>query len=139
MLVPLHASAAHLADGTPVQVRLLNVITSESSTKGDPLDFVVVREVRSGDDVIVARGARVSGVVVEATRISFGWTEQSGRLAFRFIGVGVRGGHLIRLRSSPTKTPEDRVTVDRGGRHHRLQWAAAMDTFEAYVDGDYDL
>ena len=139
ILFPLHAAAAHLADGTPIKLKLLTVITSETSSKGDPLDFVVVSDVRSGDEVVVARGARVSGVVIEATRMTFGWTEESGRLAFRFIGVAVRGGQLVRLRASATKTPDDRVTVDRGGWHHRLQWAAAMDRFEAYVDGGYDI
>jgi len=139
ILFPVQASASHLADGTPIKVRLLTVITSETSSKGEPLDFVVVSDVRSGDEVVIARGARVSGVVVDATRMSFGWTEQSGRLAFRFLGVAVRGGQVVRLRASATKTQNDQVTVNRGGWHHRLQWASAIDTFEAYVDGDHDI
>src|SRR5262245_60801871 len=83
-LLPSSASAARLADGTPIRVRILGVITSETSLAGDPMEFVVVRDVVRDGEVVIARGARVSGAVVVARRMSVGWSAQPGRLAFRF-------------------------------------------------------
>jgi hypothetical protein len=138
-LIPSSASAARLSDGTPIRVRILGVITSETSFAGDPMEFVVVRDVVRDGEVVIARGARVSGAVVVARRMSVGWSTQPGRLAFRFHSTASRRGQAIRLRATPDSTPAGSVMVDRDRRHHWLQWAGGGDTFEAFVDGDYDL
>jgi hypothetical protein len=137
--LPSSAAAARLSDGTPIRVRILGVITSETSIAGDPLEFVVVRDVVRDGEVVIPRGARVSGAVVDARRMSVGWSTQPGRLAFQFHATASRGGRAIRLRASPDSMPAARVIVDRDRRHHWLQWAGGGDTFEAFVDGDYDL
>jgi hypothetical protein len=139
LLLPSSAAAARLSDGTPIRVRILGVITSETSIAGDPLEFVVVRDVVRDGVVVIPRGARVSGAVVDARRMSVGWSSQPGRLAFQFHATASRGGRAIRLRASPDSMPAARVIVDRDRRHHWLQWAGGGDTFDAFVDGDYDL
>jgi hypothetical protein len=136
-LLPAAASAGQLADGTMVHVRLLNPISSETSTRGQPLAFVVTRDVIVDGEVVIARGTHASGMIVKARRADWGaFDEDRARLAFAFHHTIATNGQVISLRASPVRRPNDRITIDRSGRKY-LQWASETDPFEAYVDGTY--
>src|SRR5262249_40182573 len=139
LTLPSTASAAQLTDGTVIHVRLVNAINSERSTTGDEVRFVVTRDVLAAGEVLIRKGTAVAGTVVKARRASWGWVEHDARLAFRFSHTVTTTGELIRLRASLDPRAKDRVVVDRNRRHHDLQWAGEADTFDAYVDGNYEL
>jgi hypothetical protein len=138
LLTPSAGSAGQLADGMAVRVRLLQPISSETSKSGQPLQFVVTRDVIVDGEIVIARGALVAGAIVEARRADWGFFEDDRpRLVFRFFHTTASNGQVIRLRASPARRPHDRVVVDRLKREHELQWATEADTFDAYVDGNY--
>jgi hypothetical protein len=137
--MPSTASAAQLPDGTVIPVRLMHVINSEESRTGDPLVFVVTRDIVAGDEVLIARDTRVLGVVVAARRVRWGFFHHDPKLEFRFNQTRSRNGRVILLRASPFRRKKDRVVLDWQGRHHDLRWAAETNTFEAYVDGTYEV
>lgn len=138
-LFPANAAAARLVDGTPIRVRLLRVISSETSTPGEGLEFVVTRDVAVMGEVLIERGARVGGTVIDVQRLRLGFVRHAARLVFRFEEMAARDGQVIRLRASALPQANSRVVVDRDGRHHGLQWADGGDTFQAFVDGDYEV
>jgi hypothetical protein len=140
LLLPAATSPIYLADGTMVRVRLLNPITSELSTSGQPIGLVVTRDVIVGGEVVIARGAQVSGMIVKARRADWEFLDDDkAQLAFTFHHTTTTNGQVIRLRASPTRRPNDRVVVNRSRYdHHDLQWATEGDTFYAYVDGNYE-
>jgi hypothetical protein len=134
------ASAAQLPDGTRVQVRLVTFINSDDSKAGDAIEFVVVRDVVVDDVVVIAQGTRVLGTVVKARRARRGFaSHHHARLAFVFTYTAASNGELVRLRGSSSRRPDHRVEVDRRGLHHELQWTGAADTFDAFVDGSYEI
>src|SRR5438105_4439611 len=63
VLLPSKAAAAQLPDGTRVPVRLLNVITSETSATGDFIEFVVTRDIVVSGEVVIPRGSHTVGVI----------------------------------------------------------------------------
>jgi hypothetical protein len=128
-----------LADGTRVKLRLVNVITSETSTVGDALEFVVVRDVVLAGQTLIRRRTSATGSVVAAEPLHLGFIIHPARLAFRFDQTTALDGQAIRLRASSAASPADSdVVVDQARRHHRgLQWADGTDLFDAFVDGDY--
>jgi len=121
-----------LPDGTSIRVRLVGVVNTDRAQKGDPLEFVVMKDVVIGNQVLIARGARVTGQVVKAQRASAGWRPRHAKLAFAFTSAQAWDGEAVRLRRST-------ITIDRGGHHHDLQWVSDADFFDAYVEGDYEL
>jgi hypothetical protein len=140
LLVPLvssTAAAAQLLDGTPIQVRPVNPITSESASNGQPLEFVVVGDITANGKVLIAKGTKVAGVVVDAHPSHWSWTHHNARLVFKFKSVKAVTGQVVMLRATPSRTSDDRVIVERSRRRHNLQWTTEGDTYEAYVDGDY--
>ena len=132
------AASAELADGTAVSMRLLRPINSETSRAGDPLEFVVTKDVMSGGQIVISRGTKVAGVLVKVKRAHWGFSgDHRPTLAFRFYQMVADDGSFIRLRASADRREKDRALVDRFGRHHQLQWAGEADIFDAYVDGNH--
>jgi len=142
-LVPYFCSApvcaAELRDGTPVPVRLVGMINSETTNPGQPLVFVVTEDVRIGGAVVITRGTPVAGLVTRARRAHWGFTNDKPRLEFRFSLTSARDGQVVALRATPERSRKDRVVVDRLELHHQIRWATGVDTFNAYVDGSYEV
>ena len=138
-LFPGRAAAVRLTDGTPLRVRLVHFISSETSKVGDQVELEVLRDVAVDDRVVIGRGTRVTGMVVEAARGRLGFFARSGRLAFRFDQTTTVDGQTIRLRASLAPQTSNRVVVARTPRRHLLVWAAETATFDAFVDGDYEV
>jgi len=132
-------SGAQLGDGTPIPVRLVGVINSETTRSGQPLQFVVVCDVMSDSEILIERGAPVTGVVTNARRAEWGWTHHKPRLAFTYRLTVARDGQMVGLRASAVHGGDEPVTVDRYGRHHQIRWATGGDAFTAYVDGTYEV
>jgi hypothetical protein len=136
-LAPVLAYPAQLRDGTPVSLRLVGVINSDTSRVGQPLKLVVARDVTIGTDILIPQGTVAAAIVVEAQRSRWGMKRKHARLAFRITQTTGRNGRIILLRSSPVRRVNDRIEIDRP--KHELLWAGDADMFEAYVDGDYEL
>jgi hypothetical protein len=132
------AFAGSLPDGTRIPVRLVTFISSEDSRNGDRIEFVVTSNIVVDGRVVIARGARVMGIVVQARRAKWGFSSnRHARLAFVFTYTTACNGDLVRLRGPASRRADDRVVVDRERFHHDFQWAGGADTFEAYVDGNH--
>lgn len=54
-----------IPDGTPVHLRLTQTVSSVYTRVGDPLDFIVEKDVRVGDYTVIRAGSPARGSVVE--------------------------------------------------------------------------
>ena len=52
-----------ISEGTKVRVRLEQPISSATAEEGQVVEFVVTDAVREGDAIVIAEGARVTGVI----------------------------------------------------------------------------
>src|SRR5262249_46212647 len=109
------------------------------STTGEQVAFVVMKDIVAGSVLLIKQGTPVVGVVVKARPAHRGFVDHEARLAFKFNQTTAGDGQAIRLRASPARSTDDRVVVDRYGHHHDMRWAGEGDTFNAYVDGDYEI
>jgi hypothetical protein len=139
MVDTVSAAAAQLPDSTRVSVRLIGGITSETTTTGQSLQFVVINDVVVGNEVLIRKDTPVVGVVVRARRVHWGFTHRKPRLAFEFRYTTSPTGQVINLRSTPVRQLDNRIEVVRGGEGHALVWAGGADVFDAYVDGNYEI
>ena len=60
-------------------------------------------------------------------------------LAFQFDQARATDGQTIRVRAWAAPRKVARVEVNRGQWQHVLTWAGEGDTFDAFIDGDYDV
>lgn len=57
-----------LEDGTPVQVKFKQTISSKTANENDPVDFEVAEDVFVGNTLVIAKRAIAKGMVVRARR-----------------------------------------------------------------------
>ncbi len=55
--------AVILADGTPIELRITQTLTTAHAKVGDPVEFDVVHDVKVGELIVIPRHAAASGVV----------------------------------------------------------------------------
>ena len=85
-------------DGTIVQVKLLQTLTSGKAQEGSIVRYVVIRDVIVGGEVVIASGARATGKVT--TSKGRGWFGKNGKLEFSIESVEAVDKSLVPLRAS---------------------------------------
>ena len=90
-----------IPDGTRVRVRLEQNLSSETAELGQTVDFSVTQEVRVGDAVVIANGARATGSIVKLEgRRRLG---RSGELDFTIERIQLVDGNWLNVRYTPMK------------------------------------
>src|SRR6476660_2868982 len=80
-----------IPEGTKIRVRLDSNLSSDTADMGQNLDFSVTQEVRVGDTVVIANGARATGTVtMVAQKRRMG---RGGKLDFSIDRVMTVEGH----------------------------------------------
>ncbi len=86
-----------VSDGTMVQVKLLQTLTSGKVNEGTIVRYVVIRDVIVGGQLVIEKGARATGkVTVSKHRGIFG---QNGKLEFTIESAEAVDGSLVQLRA----------------------------------------
>jgi len=127
-----------LPGGLSFEIALTENIRADSKP-GQPLSFRVTKDVAVGDVVVIAKGAGVAGVVVEAAKRKF--LVHTTRLAYRLLEVEAVNGTKVKVRASPGRLGESRKDpqLDSLGGSRSKGAALAGSRFLAYFDGDQTL
>ena len=90
-----------VSEGTKVRVRLEQQISSATAEEGQVVEFIVTDAVREGDRIVIAEGARATGVITEAqAKRRLG---RAGKLDFSIERVRSVDDQWIPLRYAVTK------------------------------------
>lgn len=106
-------SMAHaiVPDGTPIRVRLESSLSAETNQLGDAVEFSVTEDVRVGDAVVVAKGARATGSIVKLSRR--GHLGKSAELNFSIERVQAADGNWLDVRYMAQ--PNNRTSGTKAG------------------------
>ena len=127
---------ATVPDGTPVRLTLSADIPADAP-EGTPLRFTVAAPVRAGEGILVAKGAVVTGQIVEAAKKKF--LGIGGKMQYQLNQVGGADGHKLGMRATPGKPQEGvaRRQVENPNQKHSKEIAAeAGAEYIGYIDGD---
>lgn len=94
------AAAVRIAipDGTPVEIEVVENVSSEAVQEGTPIDFTVVQPVKINGIEVIARGAPAKGRIVEVKKARH-WG-RAGKLVWAIQDVHAVDGQRIPLRLS---------------------------------------
>ena len=102
-----------------------------------PLRFTVSAPVHTNDGVVIAKGAVVTGQIVEASKKKF--LGIGGKMQYRLIQVDAADGTKLNIRATPSKGqegPARRQVENPNQKHTKEAIAVAGSQYIGYIDGD---
>ncbi len=125
-----------VTDGTPIRVTLTADIPSDAQ-EGQPLRFKTIDDFRAADTVVIAKGATITGAVVDAGKKKF--LGIGGKMTFRLIEADAVDGKKLKVRAMAGKRadgPPTRPVENVNQKHSKDTAAEAGTEYIAYIDGD---
>jgi serine/threonine protein kinase len=125
---------ATITDGQPFSITLAADIPNNVE-EGAALHFTVTKDLKVGDQVVIARGTPVTGTIADTGgKRKFGF---GGKMSMRVEQTESTGGQRVALRAAPGKRAEGTVRpVDTGKPKPKDMAAAAGTEYIAYIDGE---
>jgi serine/threonine-protein kinase len=127
-----------LADGIPIPITLAEDIPT-SADQGRPLRFTVSKDVSVGDIVVIAKGAAVTGEIVDGAKRKLFVSTKMTMLLSQADGVE---GKKFKVRALPTRRTDgqNQRPVETGARQKSKDVAASAGAeYIAYIDGDQSI
>jgi hypothetical protein len=125
----------NVSDAMPFSITLAEDVPADAE-EGRALHFTVVDGLKVGDAVVIAKGASVTGSVVEAgKRKTFG----GNKMTFRLLQVDAVDGKKLNIRAEPSRGKDGpaKRPIDAGAKGKTKEIAAAAGSqYVGYVEGD---
>ncbi len=102
-----------------------------------PLRFTVSAGVHTSDGLVIAKGAVVTGQIVEAAKKKF--LGIGGKMQYRLLQVEAADGTKLNIRATPSKSqdgPARRQVENSNQKHTKESIAIAGAEYIGYIDGD---
>lgn len=106
-----------IPDGTPIELRLVESVSSNDAHRGDRLNFIVVKDVNLDGYTLVPAGTKASGTVTEVKGKRF--LGIGARISFRIDSLDLADGETLKLRANK---------VVKGGSRTKLMAGAMVAT-----------
>ena len=131
------AVSVELADGLPFQITLTEDVPSNPNS-GHPLRFAVTSDIRARGSVVIAKGAAVTGEIMDAGKRKIPILAPKVKPTFRLVRVDAVDGTRLKIRTTPTRQPDGKIgrTLETQNRKLAKDLAAAAGAvYIAYIDG----
>jgi hypothetical protein len=130
------AISSLVTDGTPVQMTLAADIPADAP-EDTALRFTVSAAVHTNEGTVIAKGATVTGQIVEAAKKKF--LGIGGKMQYRLLQVDAADGTKLNIRATPSKGqdgPSRRQVENPNQKHTKEAIAMADSQYIGYIDGD---
>ena len=126
-----------LTDGMPFSIRLTEDVPADAE-EGHTLHFTVVDGLKAGGVQVIAKGAPVTGAVLEAAgkKKIFGI---GGKMTFRLLTVTAVDGKKLNIRAEPSRGKDGpaKRPIESGAKGKTKEIAAGVGSqYVAYIEGD---
>jgi hypothetical protein len=126
-----------VSDAMPFSIKLTEPVPADAE-EGLTLHFTVVDGLKVGDAVVIAKGAAVTGSIVEAAgkKKVFG---MGAKMTFRLLQVESVDGKKLNIRAEPSRAKDGpaKRPIDAGAKGKSKEIAAAPGSqYVAYIDGE---
>ena len=125
-----------VGDGMPFSIKLAEDVPADAE-EGRILHFTAVDGLKVGDSVVIAKGAAVTGSVLEAAKKkTFGL---GGKMTFRLLQVDAVDGKKINVRAEPSRGKDGpaKRPIDSGAKGKTKEIAAAAGSqYVGYIEGE---
>ena len=135
---PALAVPVKVADGMPFSIQLAEDVPVDAE-EGRVLHFTVIDGLKVGDNVVVAKGASVTGSVIDAAGKKKNVFGMGGKMTFRLVQADAVDGKKLNVRAEPSRGKDGiaRRPLDSGAKGKSKEIAAgAGSQYVAYIEGE---
>jgi hypothetical protein len=100
------ASGVQLKEGTDVQLKFAEDLSSKTAAEGDPVAFILDEDLKAGDVIVARAGCKAFGEVTNAKKS--GMMGKAGELNIRLNYLKV-GDQKVKLRGTKGREGDDKV------------------------------
>ncbi len=101
-----------IPDGTPIELRLVESVSSNHAHKGDRLNFIVIKDVNLGGYTLVPAGTIAQGTITEVKGKRF--VGIGAKISLRLDSVELADGEILKLRASKVVKGSSRTKLMAG-------------------------
>jgi serine/threonine-protein kinase len=134
---PEKITVVTIPDGSPIPITLAADVPAEVE-EGQAIRFTVSEDFKAGDTVVIAKGANVSGSIVEVAGKKKFLGMGGGKVTFRLTQVDAVDGHKLNLRATSVKSangPAQRPLEPVNKKPPKELTAPAGTQYIGYIDG----
>jgi serine/threonine protein kinase len=127
----------NVADAIPFYIQLAEDVPADAE-EGRPLRFTVVEGLKVGDAVAIAKGATVTGSIVDAAGKK-NFVGMGGKMTFQLLQADAVDGKKLNVRaeSARGKNGQTKHNIDSGAKGRSKEIAAAAGSrYLGYTEGD---
>jgi opacity protein-like surface antigen len=127
--------AETLTSGTPLEIRLLQPITSYSTPKGTKLTGVMISPVSDGGSILIPLGTTIEGEVVEVRKVGLGLAHETAEIELRFDKLVLADGHTVPIACKITQVENARESINKKGRIQGIRSTSTLSNKASGVVG----
>ena len=133
---PTRIHTVSILGGLPVNIRLTQDVPSKLNA-GDKINFVVAKDVKVGEFVVIAKGTPLFGEVVDAGD-SKKLLIVKNKATFKLTGVESTGGTMLAVRATQLKKADDKTDrpIEQQGTKTKDVLAPAGTEYLGYIESD---
>ena len=134
---PEKITVVTIPDGSPIPITLAADVPAEVE-EGQAIRFTVSDDFKAGDTVVIAKGANVSGSIVEVAGKKKFLGMGGGKVTFRLTQVDAVDGHKLNLRATSVKSangPAQRPLEPVNKKPPKELTAPAGTQYIGYING----
>ena len=124
--------AETLPAGTPLEIRLLQPITSYSTPKGTKITGVLIAPVNEGGRILVPLGTTIEGSVVSVRKVGLGFAHETAEIGVQFDRLVLLNGDTIPVQCRLTEVENARERINKKGR---IQGIRSTSTISSRASG----
>ncbi len=141
--LPGFAERVPVPDGTAVNLKLVNIVTTDNVQKGDAIAFEVSRDVVVNGHVVIAKGAAAHGKIVDV-KGAYKPRDVNAEVVFQFLTVRAADQQDLPLRKAGQKGAKGKeLEVHEKsaipGQIMRVVGADKGKEYEAYINGSFTI
>ncbi len=109
-------SGETLPAGTPLEIRLLQPISSYSTPKGTKISGIMISPVNEGGRILIPLGTTIQGEVVEVRKVGLGFAHETAEIELTFDHLVLSDGQSVPVACRITQVENARESINKKGR-----------------------
>src|ERR1700722_6777861 len=135
LVVVANLSAETIPLGAPLEIRILQPISSYSTPAGTKITGILISPVSEGGNILVPLGTTIEGEVVSVRRVGLGFAHETAQIELRFDHLVLADHDSVPVQAKITSVENARESINTKGRIQGIRSTSTLSNRASGVVG----